>query len=216
MTTIRIILLGGLLTLANFACAGALENKAVMLSQQFSDAKWAATATDRVPDGDPDYPRVTRIAKQLAVAFAAKYGDREWTLRLIQAGTEPAAALPGNRIVVLKRAIDLWTDDALAFVLAHEMGHLALGHYTLRFEKLLTLAAADGQPVAKWQDCAPYAAGLPNFKRSQELEADDFGIQLATAAGFNGRTGLIEALAITQDDGNHPLRADRIQRAERY
>lgn len=216
MTTLRIIFLTSLLTLARFACAQGLEDKAVVLSQQFSDARWAASVTDRVPDGDKDYARVARIAKQLAIAFAARYGDREWTLRLIQSGTEPAAALPGNRIIVLKRAVDLWTDDALAFVLAHEMGHLALGHYPLRFKKLLTLAAADGQPVTRWQDCAPYAAGLPNFRKSQELEADDFGIQLATTAGFDGTKGLTEALAITQDDDSHPLKAERIERAERH
>ncbi|MEX3983930.1 M48 family metallopeptidase [Paraburkholderia sp. EG287A] len=211
MRTARIYLLACLVALAGHVHASTLVDKAAMLSLQFSDARWAETAHDRLPDG-PDYQRVARIAKRLAIAFAAKYGDREWTLRLVQSDAEPAAALPGNRIFVSKQALDAWTDDALAFVLAHEMGHLALGHYTLRFEKLLEVAATDGQVVTRWQDCMPYTAALPNFKKSQELEADDFGVALASAAGFDGKKGLREALSVTQDDENHPLKALRIQR----
>ena len=206
----------------SFALSGVVQaatsnaENAIVFSQQFGEARWTETLSQRIPETDPDYDRVESVARRLAIAFASQYSDRTWTLRLIKTHEEPAATLPGNRILVAKYAIDKWSDDALAFAIAHEMGHVQLDHYEARFRKLLTLANLDGARVTTWKDCMRYSAGIPNFKAQQEFDADKFGVRLARSAGFDGFAGLREVLSTAPEDADHPPNATRIERATAY
>jgi Zn-dependent protease with chaperone function len=69
------------------------------------------------------------------------------------------------------------SDDALAFVLAHEMAHHDLDHLTIMY----------------------VSAGMLGFRQQIELAADREGLNISRRAGFDPR-GALEALASSGDD----------------
>jgi len=90
------------------------------------------------------------------------------------------------------------SEDELAGVLAHELGHVKLNHYgsTVGRGVLYSLIfRAIGYKGSSGID--PVELGLAlaeaGFSREQEVEADDYGIELATKAGYDP-WGLVRAL----------------------
>lgn len=84
--------------------------------------------------------------------------------------TAPHAAVTrrGPWIYVARPFVDRLSDDALAFVMGHEMGHHDLGHLALT----AVAAARMGQ------------------SQRMELAADRYGLELAHRAGFRARASL--------------------------
>jgi Zn-dependent protease with chaperone function len=89
-------------------------------------------------------------------------------------------------------------DDVLAFAIAHELGHIALGH------------VGDVTPVQS---------------RKEELDADDFAVKLCKALGYN-KAGLFKFihnkeayfwtnLKSSSADSTHPNFDQRINRAKK-
>ena len=103
-----------------------------------------------------------------------------------------------NRTVIIDISV-FWDapDDVLAFAIAHELGHIALGHLN--------------QPN-------------PALARQEELDADDFAVKLSKALGYN-KTGLFKFMHQKQSDydfynnittlpnSSHPSYDQRINRA---
>jgi predicted Zn-dependent protease len=101
-----------------------------------------------------------------------------------------AFALPGNHIVILSGLINYSKNsDELAGVLAHEIGHLHLGHIEKKLTKevgltmLFTMAGGNGgQEVIKE---VVKTISSSAFDRSYEEEADLFAVQTMNKAGFD-------------------------------
>ncbi len=142
--------------------------------------------------------RVRDITGRLVTATVAAWphtADWEWSVALIdEPETVNAWCMAGGRMAVysgLVGRLDL-TDDELAHVMGHEISHAIANHSAER----MSLAVLQGLAVAavahETQDraatntadmLATVALGLPN-SRTAEYEADELGMRLAVAAGY--------------------------------
>jgi predicted Zn-dependent protease len=130
-----------------------------------------------------------RLLKVEAITqrLARHYPESPYAFRVeIDDSTEPnAMAFPGGLIVVTSGLLDqVRTENELAFILAHELGHFrnrdhlrAMGRGLVL--SLLVLTAGGG-------DVASYGASvadmtLRSFNRRQESEADAFALELVQA-----------------------------------
>lgn len=125
---------------------------------------------------------------------------------LINNSTINAFALPGNLIGI---HTGLWrfaqTEDEFLSVLAHEMGHISLDHFTRlsadRAQKgwiivsgivLSMLLANDNPEAANATLLSSFAAASQqnlSFSQAMELEADQFGQDLLKQQGYNSQAG---------------------------
>ncbi len=95
-----------------------------------------------------------------------------------------AVTMRGKWVYVAKGFAQRLSDDALAFVLAHEMAHHDLNH--MRVDMIMT--------------------GMMGYRQQMELQADRHGLKIAMDAGFDPAGGL-EALnpVIFVDEPEDPL-----------
>jgi Zn-dependent protease with chaperone function len=181
-------------------------------------------------DTDPvAVARVRGIGRRLV--GAARDAEYPFEFHVVESPEVNAFALPGGFIYVFRGLLQLSpTDDALAFVLAHEIAHVTRRHAARQFEKNLLLAAAitgilsgTGAPrgVNGAASLAQEIASL-SFTRSDEAEADEEGMALFTAAGYNPRAA-VDAMELVKRAGgdgrsvpallrSHPLPDSRIKK----
>ena len=98
----------------------------------------------------------------------------------------------------------LRSEDEIAGILAHEAGHIRLGHYkstvgrSIAWTLLATLLKGDrvGETIAG------VGIGLAEsgFSREQEVAADDYGVRLSAAAGYSP-WGLFRAMERMKNAG---------------
>jgi predicted Zn-dependent protease len=142
-------------------------------------------------DDDPrDRPLLEEIGSSLVARL--KVDDREFSCEPLGGGGVNAFALPGGFVFVTRGLLDgCGRDrDELAFVLAHEMGHVVRGH---ALERVVGRSAVAG--VIRALPSAGLLGGLArrhglgfletSHSRGQEHEADSLGLRLSAAAGFD-------------------------------
>ncbi len=171
---------------------------------------------------------VTRTGSKLTARLANKKIRFAF---LVYADNSPNAfAVPGGFVFVSTALLSLYDNDAdmTAFVVAHEMGHIVRRHAVNRLINAAAVSAATRLLPAKGQ----LAAMLKNtgikffqsaYSRSQELEADTFGVKLMKSGGYDCKKAIdaLEKLAQFQNkDGQqtaneyfstHPQTAERIE-----
>ncbi len=123
--------------------------------------------------------------------------ERSFQVRCVAEKEENAFALPGGFLFVSRPLYDSFAgnDDEIAFVLAHEMGHVVRSH---AFNRILTSEIARvlsrGGPIGG--ALRPLVAQLvrklvaEGYSRRQELEADRFAVRLTRAAGYRPEAGV--------------------------
>lgn len=109
-----------------------------------------------------------------------------------------AFALLGGHIFVNKGLLDAVTEDELAFVLAHEVGHVCARHGFKRFQAAfglqLLMAVLSGQPNRKsFNDLIAEVDKYVSlgFSRTDEYLADSLGVTYAYQAGFDPKASLL-------------------------
>ena len=123
------------------------------------------------------------------------------------------------------------TEEEIAGVLGHEIGHVRLGHYSKGVSRAVGWAVAGNLlgRIGGWGGVAAQAAGSvgsklieSGFSREQEVEADDYGTELLKKAGYDPY-GLYNAMKafkdnkfVTQPDGfnSHPPTERRLKHLE--
>ncbi|MBO9470078.1 M48 family metallopeptidase [Endozoicomonas sp. G2_2] len=134
-----------------------------------------------------------------------------WEVVVFNSDQVNAFALPGGKIGVYSGLLDVaQTDDQLATVIAHEVGHVLAEHGN---ERVSQQAATQGglQVVSAFLGGSGGGAGsqavmsalglgaqvgiLLPFSRAQESEADTVGLELMARAGFDPR----ESVALWQN-----------------
>ena len=119
----------------------------------------------------------------------------------------------------------LQTPDEIAGVLGHEVGHIQLGHFNRRVTRNVgwtIVGTVLGRAGAVAEIVGAVGMGLAEggFSREQEVEADDFGSELAIRAGYCP-WGLYNAMARFRDGGfrterggfnSHPPTDRRLER----
>lgn len=104
-----------------------------------------------------------------------------------------AFALPGGQVFITTALITQFeSEDQLAGVLGHEIGHVVARHGAERIAKQeltqgLTGAAVIASGDYSTAQAAQMLAGIVNMKygRDQELESDDLGVRFMTQSGYN-------------------------------
>lgn len=124
------------------------------------------------------------------------------------------------------------TRDELAFVVAHELAHIELGHYQARISEVskyyavaaifILLSQGNYNPLKDPFFVTVARLGLAAYSRDQETAADVRGVQLVRNAGFDprGAISLLSRLGATGRRGtgdlfdDHPSIERRIARVQ--
>jgi predicted Zn-dependent protease len=104
-----------------------------------------------------------------------------------------AFALPGGQVFITQALFnELETEDELAGIFGHEVGHVVARHGAERIAKQeltqgLTGAAVIASGDYQTAQAAQMIAGVVNmsYGRDQELESDDLGVRFMIQAGYN-------------------------------
>ncbi len=154
-----------------------------------------------LPDGHPQVVRLRRILQDL-IPYAAKFNDRStawrWEVNVVNSRMINAFCMPGGKIAFFTGILDRLqlTDDEVAMIMGHEIAHALREHARERAAKAaLTNFGAMAVSVivgGNVGEIARVGGGLLNlkFSRSDELEADLVGMELAARAGYDPRSGI--------------------------
>jgi len=134
-----------------------------------------------------------------------------FTCTVLRSDEVNAFVLPGGFIFLTDAMVNhcKGNEDELAFIIAHEMAHVVKGH---AFDRMI--AAHSIQVISKWlrvggllQTVAKQATMKfleTQYSRDNEHEADDFGIRLATVAGYDPK-GAIHMFERLKDLGESDI-----------
>lgn len=169
--------------------------------------------------------RIDDIGQRLIAANNLSPDD--FTFKVINSSEINAVTLPGGYIYVFKGLVDFMpTDEELAGVIGHEMGHVMGNHLARRErEQLLTmiigsiLAGPEGGLAAN-----AALASLPAYGQRDEREADDSGFEYMIKAKMNpyamlvvmNKLGDTETSGIRSNFAQHPEPATRAARLRKY
>ncbi len=192
-------------------------------------------------NADPRTLEVQKIGNYIVSKINIKKSPWKFQFHLLADDkTVNAFALPGGQIFITLGLLNkLQTEAELAGVLSHEMGHVIQRHSSQQMAKTQfgqslviavgTAASDTGNP----NNSAAMIASMVNqmtqlsYSRSDESEADAWGIRLMTQAGFNPEA-LIKVMEILKaasggEDGSgsdffktHPNPDLRIQQIKAY
>ncbi|MCQ2579698.1 MAG: M48 family metallopeptidase [Treponemataceae bacterium] len=180
--------------------------------------------------------RLETVAKRLieAVGTDAPEGT-EWEYNVIEDDQVNAFAVPGGKIAVYSGLMAIASDDELAYVVGHELGHVTARHGAQRMsqETVISLVGSLVQGSLKSDRSqaifsiayglgSEYGLVLP-YSRKNEYEADDLGSLYAARAGYNPDGGLSMLKKLKELGGSssvpewlstHPLDDNRIQKLQ--
>ena len=183
-----------------------------------------------VEDGEAIAPR-ERLLAQLLNRMARHWPENPYVFEIaIWDEPEPnAVALPGGVIAVTNALLEsVESENELAFVLGHELGHFhnrdhlrGLGR-GIAFSLLLVAVGVGGGGSAVQLASLAGQFAQRDFDRDQEIEADRFGLVLLAAeyGHVSGAEAFFEHLpeldeppegALASYFSTHPVNADRIQ-----
>lgn len=218
-----------------------------MLLVLLSATAWAISAEEEI-----------RLGAQAAAQFEQKYGvvtdpamagrferigktlvsnaqrqDLPWRFRVINVDEFNAAAFPGGFIYATKGLVQGLTDEELAFVVGHEIGHADLSHSVKQIEsaqlrRLGLIAIAAGATKGNINQGTATLVQLTDavigsqFSQGDESQSDRYGMQLMAQSGYDPAFAIsaLEKLAAQSGGGtpdflntllgSHPLPKDRI------
>lgn len=167
---------------------------------------------------------VQKIGERLVAA--SHRPDLDYTFTIIDSPEINAFALPGGYIYV-NRGLMLYlnSEDQLAAVMAHEIGHVTARHAVQQQARgrLGNAAAAVGGVVAAVATGSGYigselaqigsiwaAAGASGFGREHELEADTLGSEYLAKAGYDP-AAMIEVLTVLKNQEDFNVRVAQRQ-----
>jgi MAF protein len=179
--------------------------------------------------GDPlQLKRVEDIGKKIAAVSDRQ--EIDYHFQVLDDDQVNAVSLPGGYVYVNSGLIDkVSSDDELACILAHEVGHIVARHSIKKLQamqsysilRLLVAVAPVAGGVGNAADAA-FTQFLLGYNREDELLADQLGARYAKLAGYNPH-GMISFLIKLQDMNRrmpiteknyfktHPYAADRIR-----
>lgn len=159
-----------------------------------------------------------------------------WEFNVVNSDQVNAFALPGGKISLTRGLIaKMDSEDEMASVLAHEIGHVTARHSVAQYTRgaFISMAVA-GAGLAlsntEYKNAGAMAAGVAggllmlSYSRDQERQADELGYDYMVRAGYNP-VGQVKTFEIFQELNksepgfiaamlsSHPLTSDRIEAA---
>lgn len=170
------------------------------------------------PNSSRDAEMVRRVGSRIATAVTNYYSSQglgaelsgyQWEYNLVNNNEANAWCMPGGKIVVYTGILPVTQNEAaLAAVVGHEVAHAIAKHSSERMSQVLVqqlggvaLGVALSNRSQETQTLFNNLYGIGSqvgytlpHSRSQELEADKFGLRFMALAGYNPR----EAVALWQ------------------
>jgi predicted Zn-dependent protease len=159
-----------------------------------------------------------------------------WEFNVVNSDQVNAFALPGGKISLTRGLIaKMDSEDEMASVLAHEIGHVTARHSVAQYTRgaFISMAVA-GAGLAlsnsDYQEAGAMAAGVAggllmlSYSRDQERQADELGYDYMVRAGYNP-VGQIKTFEMFQELNksepgfiaamlsSHPLTTERVEAA---
>jgi predicted Zn-dependent protease len=162
--------------------------------------------------------RVRAIASRLIPATGAFRNDApswKWEVNVVTSTEVNAWCMPGGKIAVYTGLIEKLrvTDDELAAVMGHEIGHALREHGRERASQQMAQQTVIGIGAALLgigdagaslvNVVADVTVGLP-YSREFEREADRIGVELAARAGYDPRAAVTLWQKMAQSGGGAP------------
>jgi predicted Zn-dependent protease len=169
------------------------------------------------------------VATGRRVAAVSSRRDLGYTFKVLRGREVNAVSLPGGFIYATEGLLRfVQSDHELAFVMAHEVGHVAARHHVAIIERHFWLAiiarllTGDDPSTGQIADIVRFFL-TRGFSREAEFEADDLGVSYAHRAGYDAAAGLAFMQRLRAAQGRdpsqfevlfrtHPGLADRMQR----
>jgi len=136
-------------------------------------------------------PELQVIEKQLQALVDKMPKDgslagRQFKVMLIDDETVNALSLPGDKIIVFKGLLDeLGSENALVFVLGHELGHFAHRDHMKQLARQIVAQILDfimGSNSSSYHTLGSAISNMEiHFSREQELAADSTGLDMLVA-----------------------------------
>jgi predicted Zn-dependent protease len=206
--------------------------------EQMGQQTFASLTRDGTVDRGPMADRVRAIGRRVVASAQAMYPEAglpdRWEIVVLDDSTPNAFAVPGGRIGVHSGMIDLArSDDAIAIVIGHEVGHVLAEHAAERMSQAVLIAGGLVLGDAAMSDLddgtrqvvmAALGAGasvgvLLPYSRLHESEADELGLYIAANAGFDPREAIPLWTRMGRSGGGgleflstHPMASSRIER----
>lgn len=178
--------------------------------------------------------RANRIGMRIV-----KVSDRQdikYHFRVLENKDANALSTPGGYVYVNSGLMQRASDDELAAVMAHEIGHIAARHSVMAMQSNMAtslIAALVFSNVKTEKEVRQGAAVALNlvmlgYSREDEFEADKLGVKYAYRAGFDpyGMANFLEKLQRENKENpldkglvylkSHPLYSERIAKARAY
>jgi len=135
--------------------------------------------------------KIQTIGQKLAAVSDRK--DISYHFEILDNKDVNAFALPGGYVYIFKGLLDKTkSDDEIAGVLAHEIGHVAARHVAKRTRGSLSLEALiillmnlPSDPASKEQAYRGLMELSLQYSREDEFEADRLAVKYTRLAGFN-------------------------------
>lgn len=170
--------------------------------------------------------RVNQIGQRIVEVCDRK--ELSYTFKVLDTNEINALAVPGGFIYLYRGLVDYMpSDDELAGVIAHEVGHVVKRHTVRQIEKnmgisLLFNILFDNRG-AMLQNLV-FNAIMADYSRDDERQADELGFHYARQAGYNPYSMLLTLHKLKEKEGHakyglfssHPDTNSRIGRVEEY
>ncbi len=141
-----------------------------------------------------------------------------WTFRIMRGRDVNAVSLPGGYIYFTEAMMRfVQSDDELAFVMAHEVGHVSARHHVAMIERqyfyvIVTRVLFGGDPTtSQIADIARFFL-TRGFSRENEFEADRLGVGFSHRARFDAGAGLVFMQRLRAAEGRDPSQFETIFR----
>ena len=172
--------------------------------QQYDDLMRQAAQKNALNVDRRQVERLRNIARALIPQSTRFNKDAQrwrWEVNLISSSTVNAFCMPGGKIAFFTGILEKLnlTDDEIAAIMGHEIGHALLEHGRARMSEqvlknvgvsvaasLLGLGQISTELLAQ---AANLAVSLP-YARGQETDADLVGIELSARAGYDPRAAV--------------------------
>jgi predicted Zn-dependent protease len=231
---ILILMLSGCATLYNPATG---QNEMIFLDS----ATESSIGKNTVPELLKQHPLSKDAAMQERLRTVgsrlAGVSDRQdvtYTFGVLADKELNAMALPGGYVFVNQGLMSILSDDELAYVVGHEVGHVAARHIAkqmqanMTYQVILGVAFAGlgskmgsgGDALSQGAD-AIYNVIALGYSRKDEYQADRIGVRYSYKAGYNPWASLTALEKIKKEEGtnwkvmgyfrSHPYVEDRIR-----
>jgi len=166
--------------------------------------------------------RVQKIGKRLVEVCDRK--ELIYYFKVLDKDDVNAFALPGGWVYILKGLIEeVKSDDELAAVIAHEIGHIAARHSVKKLQTgltstLLMILAAGANTDREFKQGANLALAslMSSYSREDEFEADRRSVRYCKAAGYDPNAIITFLETLREIHRKKPLRPKSYFRSHPY